>query len=180
MYHCSFSLVTVLSVLLTTYITSLLSSNVFNLSFASCLSFFNRWSLAFSLRSFGYEILIGRFSNRSCADGRIYIYTIFIILINQLSDVFAFSIVVEQQYYFLKIFPNVSQKSLKKMFIEKDRKHNSLTILCEPMRSRRSRSSCSTSDIRRVTLVTNPVIRHEWGHDLDCDYDKHNLFEIIW
>jgi hypothetical protein len=26
-------------------------------------------------------------------------------------------------------------------------------------------SSCSTSDTRRVTLVTNPVISHEWGND---------------
>ena len=24
-------------------------------------------------------------------------------------------------------------------------------------------SSCSTSDVRRVNLVTNPVISHEWG-----------------
>ena len=26
-------------------------------------------------------------------------------------------------------------------------------------------SSCSTSDIRRVTLATQPVISHEWGKD---------------
>ena len=26
-------------------------------------------------------------------------------------------------------------------------------------------SSCSTSDTRRVNLVTNPVISHEWGKD---------------
>jgi hypothetical protein len=32
--------------------------------------------------------LIGRFTNRSCEDGRTYIYTISKILINQLSDVF--------------------------------------------------------------------------------------------
>jgi len=29
--------------------------------------------------------------------------------------------------------------------------------------SRRVSSSCSTSGTRRVNLVTNPVIRHEWG-----------------
>jgi hypothetical protein len=29
--------------------------------------------------------------------------------------------------------------------------------------SRRIISSCSTRDIRRVNLVTNPVISHEWG-----------------
>ena len=26
-------------------------------------------------------------------------------------------------------------------------------------------SSCSTNDTRRVTLVTNPLISHEWGKD---------------
>jgi hypothetical protein len=30
---------------------------------------------------------------------------------------------------------------------------------------RRVNSSCSTSDSRRVNLVTNPVISHEWGKD---------------
>jgi hypothetical protein len=33
----------------------------------------------------------------------------------------------------------------------------------EPMCSGRVRSSCSTSDTRRVNLVTNPVISHERG-----------------
>jgi hypothetical protein len=27
-------------------------------------------------------------------------------------------------------------------------------------------SSCSTSGTRRITLVTNPVISHEWGKDV--------------
>ena len=31
--------------------------------------------------------------------------------------------------------------------------------------SGRVSSSCSTSDTRRVNLVTNPVINHEWGKD---------------
>jgi hypothetical protein len=31
--------------------------------------------------------------------------------------------------------------------------------------SRRVNSSCSTSGTRRVNLVTNPVIGHEWGKD---------------
>jgi hypothetical protein len=26
-------------------------------------------------------------------------------------------------------------------------------------------SSCSTSDTRRVNLITNPMISHEWGND---------------
>ena len=34
--------------------------------------------------------------------------------------------------------------------------------------SGRVNSSCSTSDIRRVNLVTDPVISHEWGKDRDC------------
>jgi hypothetical protein len=33
------------------------------------------------------------------------------------------------------------------------------------MCSERVSSSCSTSGIRRVNLVTNPVIFHEWGKD---------------
>ena len=33
------------------------------------------------------------------------------------------------------------------------------------MDSGRVSSSCSTSDTRRFTLVTNPVISHEWGKD---------------
>jgi hypothetical protein len=35
----------------------------------------------------------------------------------------------------------------------------------ELMCSERVSSSCSTSDTRRVNLVTNPVISHEWGKD---------------
>ena len=68
----------------------------------------------FSLRCFCNDSSIGRFSNRSCADGSTYIYAIFIILINQLSDVFGFfPIVLEQQYFFLKIFQKVLKKKLK-------------------------------------------------------------------
>jgi hypothetical protein len=29
-------------------------------------------------------------------------------------------------------------------------------------------SSCSTSDTRRVNLVTSPVISHEWGNNWKC------------
>jgi hypothetical protein len=35
----------------------------------------------------------------------------------------------------------------------------------ELRRSGRVRSFCSTSDTRRVNLVTNPVISHAWGKD---------------
>jgi len=36
---------------------------------------------------------------------------------------------------------------------------------CELRCFGRVSSSCSTGDIRRVNLVTNPVICHEWGKD---------------
>ena len=39
-----------------------------------------------------------------------------------------------------------------------------LNLVCEIRCSVRVSSSCSTCGIRRVTLVTNPVIRHEWGN----------------
>jgi hypothetical protein len=45
------------------------------------------------------------------------------------------------------------------------------------MNSGRVSSSCSTCGTRRVTLVTIPVISHEWGPD--CDYDKRNISMII-
>ena len=35
----------------------------------------------------------------------------------------------------------------------------------ELMCSEKVNSSCSTNVIRRVTLVTNPVISYEWGKD---------------
>jgi len=35
--------------------------------------------------------------------------------------------------------------------------------------SGRIRSSCSTSDTRRVNIVTNPVINHEWGKDVEFE-----------
>jgi hypothetical protein len=35
----------------------------------------------------------------------------------------------------------------------------------EPMFSGKVSSSCTTSGTRRATLVTNPVISHEWGKD---------------
>ena len=100
--------------------------------------------------------------------------------------VFCFQIDVEWQYLVVKIFPKCVYENLKisigqpgkKIHIE-DRKHNSLTISCELRCSRRARSSWSTGGIRCVTLVTNPVIRHEWGQDMDCDYDKQNIFEAI-
>jgi hypothetical protein len=38
----------------------------------------------------------------------------------------------------------------------------------ELMCSGRVSSTCSTSDIRRVNLFTNPVISHEWGQDRNC------------
>jgi hypothetical protein len=44
-------------------------------------------------------------------------------------------------------------------------------------------SSCSTSGIRRVNLVTNLVISHEWGKDREVFYDKWNVsfkFSFLW
>ena len=38
------------------------------------------------------------------------------------------------------------------------------------MCSERVSSSYSTSDTRRVNLVTNPVISHEWGKDREVIY----------
>jgi len=34
-----------------------------------------------------------------------------------------------------------------------------------PNKNTRGRNSCSISGIRHATLVTNPVISHEWGKD---------------
>ena len=48
------------------------------------------------------------------------------------------------------------------------------------MCSRKASIPCSTTGIRRVIFAINPVIRHEWGQDMDCDYDKQNIFEAIW
>ena len=39
---------------------------------------------------------------------------------------------------------------------------------------------CSTSGIRRVTLVTNPVDNKSWMKKRpDCDNDKRNIYVVI-
>jgi len=43
---------------------------------------------------------------------------------------------------------------------------NTTKTMDELMCSGRVNSSYSTSDTRHVTLVTNPVISHEWGKNL--------------
>jgi hypothetical protein len=43
---------------------------------------------------------------------------------------------------------------------------------------RKGSSSCSTSDTRRVNLVTNPVIRHEWGKNREHFFSIDN--NLIW
>ena len=57
---------------------------------------------------------------------------------------------------------NDLQNIHKKLKIEK---HEQLKTWGELRCSRRVGSSCSTSDSRRVNLVTNPVISYEWGKD---------------
>jgi hypothetical protein len=58
------------------------------------------------------------------------------------------------------------QRSTKHTYKTKDRvTRTSLKIGGEHRCSRRVSSSCSTSDTRRVNLVTNPVISHERGKD---------------
>jgi hypothetical protein len=51
------------------------------------------------------------------------------------------------------------------------------------MCSGRVGGSCSISGIRRVNLVTNPVISHEWGKDLRYFYfileARDNIFSTI-
>ena len=109
----------VLSVLLTTsdypigIFTFFLRSDTVNLSFASCWSFASRWPLAFSLRNFGYGILIWRFSNRSSADGRTYNYAIFIILINQLSHIFVFFKSMSSNYVSFFKYSKMCKKNIK-------------------------------------------------------------------
>jgi hypothetical protein len=57
---------------------------------------------------------------------------------------------------------NDLQNIHKKLKIEK---HEQLKTWGELRCSRKVGSSCSTSDSRRVNLVTNPVISYEWGKD---------------
>ena len=45
---------------------------------------------------------------------------------------------------------------------------------------RKSSSFCSASGTRRGTLLTNPVISHEWRNGPDCDYDKWNISLVIY
>jgi hypothetical protein len=58
------------------------------------------------------------------------------------------------------------QRSTKHIYKTKDRvTRTPLKTRGELRCSGRVSSSCSTSDTRRVNLVTNPVISHEWGKD---------------
>jgi hypothetical protein len=58
------------------------------------------------------------------------------------------------------------QRSTKHIYKTKDRvTRTPLKTRGELRCSGRVSSSCSTSNTRRVNLVTNPVISHEWGKD---------------
>jgi len=58
------------------------------------------------------------------------------------------------------------QRSTKRVHKTEDRvTRTPLKTGCELSCSRRVSSSCSTSDTRRVNLVTNPVISHDRGKD---------------
>jgi len=58
------------------------------------------------------------------------------------------------------------QRSTKHTHKTKDRvTRNPLKTGGELRCSGRVNSSCSTSGTRRVNLVTNPVINHEWGKE---------------
>jgi hypothetical protein len=58
------------------------------------------------------------------------------------------------------------QQSTKLTHKAKDRvTRTSLKTGCELGCSGRVKTFCSTSGTRRVNLVTNPVISHEWGKD---------------
>ena len=46
--------------------------------------------------------------------------------------------------------------------------------------SGRVSSSCSTSDTRRVILVTNPMISHEWGRTGKCLQQVENIHGHLW
>ena len=60
------------------------------------------------------------------------------------------------------------QRCIKHMHKTKDRVTRTLLKTGGERRcSRRVSSSCSTIGTRRVNLVTNPVISHEWGKDRD-------------
>ena len=67
------------------------------------------------------------------------------------------------------------QQSTKLTHKTKDRvTRTSLKTGCELGCSGKVDTFCSTSGTRRVNLVTNPVISHEWGKD-----DKWNISMII-
>ena len=58
------------------------------------------------------------------------------------------------------------QRSTKHTYKTKDRvRRTPLRTGGEPRCCRRVNSSCSTSSIHHVNLVTNPVISHEWGKE---------------
>ena len=63
------------------------------------------------------------------------------------------------------------QRSTKLTYKTKDRV-TSLKTGGEPRCSESVSSSCSTSDTRRVNLVTNPVINHERGKANSYNPDK--------
>ena len=70
------------------------------------------------------------------------------------------------------------QRSTKHAYKTKDRVTQTPLKTGDELKcSVRVRSSCSTSDTRRVNLVTNPVISHERGKDLV--YDKWNISVVI-
>ena len=72
------------------------------------------------------------------------------------------------------------QRYTKHTYITKDRiKRTPLKTGGELMCTGRVHSSCSTSDTRRVELVTNPVISHEWRKDRESTIHRFFLAKIL-
>jgi hypothetical protein len=75
-------------------------------------------------------------------------------------------------FFILEMFPTVLPKKNKQKDKQLYTKHTLKTkdrITRTPLRcSGRVSSSCSTSDTRRVNLITNPVISHERGKDREA------------
>ena len=75
---------------------------------------------------------------------------------------------------------NNKQRSTKHTYKTKDRvTRTSLKIGGELRCSGRLCSSCSTSDARRLNIVTNPVISHERGKDREIFTSGTNAWSFV-
>ena len=73
------------------------------------------------------------------------------------------------------------QRSTKHTHKTKDRvTRTSLKPGGERRCSGRVSSSCSTNGTRRIDLVTNPVISHEWGKDREVCISTDKLYHIMF